>query len=62
MPPLAILDMRLGGSGNELDGVGDVVVSSFLTRVDQLLLQMLWKVLWMFGGGERLLRDPRVAQ
>jgi hypothetical protein len=33
----------------------------FLTRIDQLLRQLLWRV-WMPGGDERLLRDPRIHQ
>jgi hypothetical protein len=45
MPPRAILDMKLGGSGSELEGLGHVEVSSFLTRIDQLLRQLLWGVL-----------------
>jgi hypothetical protein len=62
MPPRALLDMKLGGSSSELDGLGDVVVSSILTRMDQLLRQILWRFLWTFEGGKRLFRDPRVAQ
>jgi hypothetical protein len=45
MPPRAILDMKLGGSGSELDGLGHVGVSSFLTRVGQLLRQLWWRAL-----------------
>jgi hypothetical protein len=42
MPPRAILDVKLEGSGSELtNSYGE---------------------LCMFGGGERLLRDPRVNQ
>jgi hypothetical protein len=41
MPPRTILDMKLEGSGSELDGLGHVGVSSFLTRIDQLLRKLL---------------------
>jgi hypothetical protein len=57
-----MLDMKLGGSGSELDDLGDVVVSSFLTRMDQLLRQMLWRFIWLFGVSERFLRYSRVEQ
>jgi hypothetical protein len=46
MPPRSILDMKLGGSGSVPDGHGHVGVSSFLTRIDQLLRHLLWRV-WM---------------
>jgi hypothetical protein len=52
MPPRAILDMKLGGSGSELDGVGHVGISLFLTRVGQLLRQLLWRVLDVWGRRE----------
>jgi hypothetical protein len=49
MPPRAILDMNLGGSGSELDGLGHVGGSSFLARVGQLLRQFSWRVLDVWG-------------
>jgi hypothetical protein len=50
MPPRDILDVKLGGSGSKLDGLGHVGFSSFLTRMDQnkqftLLRQLLRRVL-----------------
>jgi hypothetical protein len=45
MPPRAILDVKLGGTGSELDGLGHVRVSSHLTRIDQMLRQLLRGVL-----------------
>jgi hypothetical protein len=48
--PRAILDMNLGGSGSELDGLGHVGGSSFLARVGQLLRQ--WRVFDVWGRCE----------
>jgi hypothetical protein len=59
----AILDMKLGLNGSELDG--HVGVSSFLTRIHQLLRQLLWSVLDVWGRGAEtggFLCDPRAGQ
>jgi hypothetical protein len=42
-----IQDMELGLNCSELDG--HVGVSSFLTRIHQLLCQLLWSVLDVWG-------------
>jgi hypothetical protein len=52
MPPRAILDMKLGGSGSELNGLGHIRVSSFLTRIVQQLRKLLWVVLDVWGRRE----------
>jgi hypothetical protein len=52
MPPRAIRDMKLGGSSSELDGLGRVGVSSFITRMDLLPRQLLWSVLDVWGRRE----------
>jgi hypothetical protein len=45
MPPRVILHVKLGGTGSQLDGLGHVGVSSHLTRIDQMLRQLLRGVL-----------------